>query len=162
MQEDGALEANSAPGTRNRRGFGGSRPLDEDEIRDCLERNWWGVLSTLGEEYPYAVPVVYGSDGEHFYIASRAGQKVENIKVRSGVCLNVIEVEDLSRQWTSVLVTGQAELISEPRGHLTAILALQRQARRVGPMTAKDISRMAAARVIRISPAAITGRTRCK
>ncbi len=141
--------------------FGESRPTDESEVQELLERNWWGVLSTLGDGHPYAVPVVYGYDGKYFYIASRDGRKVENIEARSGVCLNVVEVGKPGDHWTSVLIVGTAKLVKNPKGHLAAIRALRRQvgitARNVDP---KDLARMAAARVIRVLPTEITGRVR--
>ncbi|MEN8144462.1 MAG: pyridoxamine 5'-phosphate oxidase family protein [Gemmatimonadota bacterium] len=141
--------------------FGDSRPLDDGEVQELVERNWWGVLSTVGDTHPYAVPVVYGYDGEHFYIASRSGRKVEHIEARSGVCLNIVEVGRPGEHWTSVLVTGAAELVADAKGHLAAILALRRQAgitaRNVDP---RDLARMAAARVIRVCPSEITGRAR--
>jgi nitroimidazol reductase NimA-like FMN-containing flavoprotein (pyridoxamine 5'-phosphate oxidase superfamily) len=130
-------------------------------MQELLERNWWGILSTMGETHPYAVPVVYGYDGEHFYIASRSGRKIDHIEIRSGVCLNVVEVGNPGDHWTSVLITGQAELVGDAKGHLAAILALRRQAgitaRNVDP---RDLARMAAARVIRVLPTEMTGRAR--
>ena len=151
-------EASAAKG---RVRFGDSRPIGESEVQELLERNWWGVLATLGDGHPYAVPVVYGYDGKHFYIASRDGQKVENIEARPGVCLNIVEVSKPGDHWTSVLVIGSAKMVKDPKGHLAAIQALRRQAgitaRNVDP---KDLARMAAARVIRVIPNEITGRVR--
>lgn len=153
--------ATEQPDARSRSRFGESRALRAEEIDRFLERCWWGVLSTLEAEYPHAVPVVYGWDGKHFYIASREGRKIANIRTNPGVCLNVLEVEEIGRHWTSVLVTGQAKLVTGPRSRLAAVQALRRQAGVDLPITRKDAARMAAARVIRISPRKITGRTRC-
>ncbi len=141
--------------------YGESRPLDESEVQELLERSWWGVLSTLDDGHPYAVPVAYGYDGKRFYIASRSGRKVENIEARPGVCLNVVEVGNPGDYWKSILVIGRAELVGDAKGYLAAIRALRRQAgitvRNVDP---RDLARMAAARVIRVRPIEITGRAR--
>lgn len=145
--------------TTHRAGFRPSRALADDEIKRFLDRNWWGVLSTLEESSPYAVPVVYGYDGDHFYIANKIGRKTSNIEAHSGVCLCVTEVERGNAEWSSVVVTGDAEFVDDSDGQLDALRALRGQTGLdlvVGP---QDLSRLAAARVVRIVPREITGRT---
>ncbi len=145
--------------TTHRAGFRESRALADDEIRRFLDRNWWGVLSTLEERFPYAVPVVYGYDGDHFYIANKIGRKTSNIETRSGVCLCVTEVERGNAEWSSVVITGDAEFVDDSDGQLDALRALRGQTGldvEVGP---QDLARIAAARVVRIVPREITGRT---
>jgi len=117
------------------------------------------VLSTVEEPYPYAVPVVYGYDGDHFYIANKSGRKVSNIEAHRGVCLCVAEVERGTGEWSSVVVTGDAKFVDGVDGRLEALRTLRRQTGfdvKAGP---RDIARLAAARVIRIVPHEITGRT---
>lgn len=142
-----------------RGGFRESRALSNDEIERFLDRNWWGVLSTLEEHFPYAVPVVYGYDGDHFYIANKIGRKTSNIEAHSGVCLCVTEVQRGNAEWSSVVVTGDAEFVDDSEGQLDALRALRGQTGadlKVGP---QDLSRLAVARVVRIVPREITGRT---
>jgi nitroimidazol reductase NimA-like FMN-containing flavoprotein (pyridoxamine 5'-phosphate oxidase superfamily) len=144
--------------TNRRAGFRELRALDQDEIRVFLDRHWWGVLSTVEEPYPYAVPVVYGYDGEYFYVANKSGRKVSNIEANRGVCLCVADVER-GAEWSSVVATGDAEFVGSGDGRLAALRALRSQTGfdvEVGP---RDVARLAAARVIRIVPHEITGRT---
>lgn len=75
------------------------------EVHRFLLRHDWGILCTVGEGRPYAVPVSYGFDGRHLYVASGAGPKRRNLKGCLAVCLTAAEVEDGSH-WNSVVVAG--------------------------------------------------------
>ena len=138
----------------------GSRELDPAEIEAVLERNWWGTLSTSVEGQPYGVPIVYGYDGEHFYVASAAGRKVEAVEANPSVTLTIVEVEPDATGWSSVIVFGRVEFVRDPAGYLKALTALRRQRGYTGSVGPKDALRMARARVMRIIPAEITGRTK--
>lgn len=136
-----------------------SEVLDEDEVAALLERNWWGTLATAADDRPYAVPVVYGWDGRHFYVANTPGRKVRALEKNPAVCLTVVEVEGRGRSWRSVVVEGRAEPVSRPRGYLVALQALRRQVGKEGPPpSATEVARLARAEVIRIVPEEISGR----
>ena len=140
--------------------FGISREMTDEEVEDLLTRSWWGSLATVEEEGPYSVPVIYGWDRENFYVASRSGRKITNLKVNPAVCLTVVEAEGLGEPWYSVVVLGDAELVHGFQGHVTAIRALRGQVGREGKIRPKDVAAMPAAKVIRITPREITGRIR--
>ena len=55
--------------------FGISREMTDEEIEDLLTRSWWGSLATVEEGGPYSVPVIYGWDGENFYVAAGAAAR---------------------------------------------------------------------------------------
>lgn len=136
-----------------------SETLSEAEVAALLERNWWGTLATAAEGRPYAVPVVYGWDGERFYVANRPGRKARALEANPAVCLTVVEVEEGGGDWRSVVVEGRAEPVADPRGYLAALKALRRQVGRGGPPpTGADVARLARARVIRIVPERMAGR----
>jgi nitroimidazol reductase NimA-like FMN-containing flavoprotein (pyridoxamine 5'-phosphate oxidase superfamily) len=116
-------------------------------------------LSTVEEPYPYAVPVVYGYDGEYFYVANKSGRKVSNIEANRSVCLCVADVQQGPGDWSSVVATGDAEFIASGDGRLEALRALRRQMGYEIDVGPRDLARIAAARVIRIVPHEITGRT---
>lgn len=140
--------------------FGVSREMTGEEIDALLARSWWGSLATVEKDGPYAVPVIYGYDGQDFYVASRPGRKISNLEQNPAVCLTVVEAESLGAAWSSVVVLGNADLVHGFRGHMAAIRALRGQVGRSGKVTPRDVGRMAQARVIRISPREITGRIR--
>jgi nitroimidazol reductase NimA-like FMN-containing flavoprotein (pyridoxamine 5'-phosphate oxidase superfamily) len=131
-----------------------------EEIDALLARSWWGSLATVEKDGPYAVPVIYGYNGQDFYVASRPGRKISNLEQNPAVCLTVVEAKSLGAAWSSVVVLGNADLVHGFRGHMAAIRALRGQVGRSGKVTPRDVGRMAQARVIRISPREITGRVR--
>lgn len=123
-----------------------------------LEEEWWGVLSTSADGRPYAVPVVYGFDGDGFWIVSREGRKTRNLERNPAVCLSVSRVAGDGSAWASVVVTGTGRLVDGVRARLAALRALRRQCGRLGRPRPADAARMAGTRVIRIEPEEITGR----
>lgn len=134
---------------------GGPAFLSKDEVTAFLHRHDWGILATAVDDQPYAVPVGYGFDGERIYIATGPGQKLENIERNRRICLTVAEVENGSR-WTSVVILGRAVPADGMRETLRAIALL---ARRASP-SPRDIARFSRARIFRIEPEEISGRSR--
>lgn len=150
--EDEASEPAAPPAPR-------SRPdeLSPEEAEEFLRRRDWGVLSTIGDGAPYAVPVGYGFDGRYAYLASAPGRKLRNLLASPQVCLTVLDVRDGDR-WTSVVLIGTAAPVTNLPGQMRAVRAIQRQ--RGARVTAQDVARFARATVIRITPTEITGRRR--
>lgn len=155
----GERNEETGAGGPGRGGRFASEPLADDETAALLERNWWGTLAVSADAHPYAVPVVYGWDGRHLYVANTPGRKARTLERNPAVCLTVVEVEDRGASWRSVVVEGRAEPVSGPRGYVAALQALRRQVGKEGPPPSpSDLARLARARVIRIVPEAISGR----
>ena len=131
--------------------------LSPEETHDFLRRREWGVLCTVGDGAPYAVPVGYGFDGRCAYFASAPGRKLRNLLAAPRVCLTVLDVHD-GDEWCSVVLSGIAEPVIDLPGQMRAVRAIQRQ--RGTRVTAQDVARFARATVIRITPTEITGRRR--
>ena len=138
----------------------GSRELDAVDREAVIARNWWGTLATAIDGQPYGVPVVYGYDGEHFYVASAAGRKVEVVEANPLISLTIVEVSPDASGWSSVIALGCVDFVQDPASYLKALKALRRQRGYTGTVGPKDALRMARARVMRILPAEITGRTK--
>ncbi len=138
----------------------GSRELARADVEAVIAGNWWGTLATSVDDQPYGVPVVYGYDGEHFYVASAAGRKVEAVEANPLVSLTIVEAEPDATGWSSVIAFGRVEFVRDPAGYLRALEALRRQRDYTGSVGPKDVARMARARVMRIIPTEITGRTK--
>lgn len=133
------------------------RPLSESEIRALLDRNVWGVLSMALADEPYAVPVIYGYDGEAFVFANGPGRKVDTLKQNPRVCLVVTEVDGQGKAWRSVVVKGTVEWIESAGDRLYAFDLLRKQL----PFTAqrlRDAAKIATAPLARLVPTEITGR----
>lgn len=155
-----------APASAPERGFssdaagtGGARALAQPEIAAMVARNWWAILCTAADGGPYAVPVAYGEDNGLFYVASKAGRKIDNLETNPMACLTVTEVESGS-DWSCVVVEGRVEWVDRPLDALAALRALRRQCERSLPTSVRDAARLLDAKVLRIVPVEMTGRRR--
>jgi nitroimidazol reductase NimA-like FMN-containing flavoprotein (pyridoxamine 5'-phosphate oxidase superfamily) len=146
------------PGAAQYGGQRERRPLSEQEVRALIERNIWGVLSMAADNEPYAVPVIYGYDGDAFVFANGPGRKVDTLRRNPRVCLVITEVEDHGKVWRSVVVQGTVEWIESAGDRLYAFDLLRKQM----PFTVqrlRDATKIATAPVARLVPSEITGRT---
>ena len=139
---------------------GAARILDDDEMRAIVGRNYWGVLSTVGDDdQPYAIPIIYGFDGA-FYSVLRDGRKMQNMDGNPRVCMNVVEVENMAKTWRSVLAFGRAEWVEQDDEMRAAIDVIRGQypglpTRSGGGM---DALRAQGFRVLRLVVDEMTGR----
>ncbi|MEX2283264.1 MAG: pyridoxamine 5'-phosphate oxidase family protein [Gemmatimonadota bacterium] len=133
------------------------RELSRSEIDQLIQRNCWGVLSLAQGNEPYAVPVIYGYDGDAFVFANGPGRKVDIIDANPRVCLVITEVEEAGKRWRSVLVRGMVEWIDDVTGKLSAFNTLRKQVPASGTRV-RDGAKLASARVARLRADEITGR----
>lgn len=96
------------------------RRLSEEESISILLKGEYGVLATVGADYPYAVPVNYVVLNDSIYIhgTCEMGQKSENIENNPKVCFTVVgDTEVLAskfaERYESIIVFGQAEISNE-------------------------------------------------
>jgi nitroimidazol reductase NimA-like FMN-containing flavoprotein (pyridoxamine 5'-phosphate oxidase superfamily) len=134
------------------------RAMDPSEVGAFLATREWGMLATLGEAGPYAVPVGYGWDGRDLFFASGPGRKLRHLERDPTVCLTVAEVESGDR-WRCVVAAGVAEAVAGPLERVRALRHIHRQSTGSAP-TAADLVRAARARVFRVRPRELTGRVR--
>lgn len=151
-------EPAAEPGGSGEKGGAAVREMDSAEVHRFLLRHEWGLLCTVGDGVPYAVPVSYGFDGRFAYVASGPGRKLRNLEADGSVCLTVAEVEDGDR-WSSVVVTGRALPAESLRTRLHGLDSIRRQ-RSGGSPSVADLARIARATVFRITPEQVTGRAR--
>jgi nitroimidazol reductase NimA-like FMN-containing flavoprotein (pyridoxamine 5'-phosphate oxidase superfamily) len=137
----------------------GTRSLTADEIDGLLRRNNWGVLATSLDDEPYGVPIIYGWDGEGLYFVTGPGRKADFMEANPAVTLTVTEVEDGGARWRSVIVRGEARLLTGVGERLRALGALRRQRPGTKRRSAKDAARLVRARFMQIRTSALTGRS---
>ncbi len=82
------------------------------EIRDLLQKVGYGHLGYIHEGKPYVMPMNYYLKEKDIYLFTTVGMKTHDIEVNPEVCLQVEEIHE-SDHWRSVIVTGQAERLSE-------------------------------------------------
>ena len=112
--------------------------MDASEISSVLQRVGYGHLGCAKENRPYVVPIHYVYAPPDFYIYTTRGMKTEFICSNPEVCLQVEEVRD-ARNWTSIVVMGRAELLTDSgdRENATKLITL------INPSLTPAISRTA-------------------
>ena len=151
----GAAFAAEPEPVRNR--SSGTQVLSAPAIDEMLRDSWWGILSTTVDNQPYAVPVAYGWNGTHVFIASLDGRKIRNLQANPNACLTIANVES-GANWSSAIVEGPIQWVKSPGQLLVAFHALATQCGK--PFVAPPPSRLLDARVFRIIPKCVSGRAR--
>lgn len=94
-----------------------NRQLPEEETMEVLLKYEYGILSTMGDDYPYAVPMSYVVANNKIYIhgTCESGQKTKNIHNNPKVCFTVVGNTEIlpsqfATKYESVVVLGTASL----------------------------------------------------
>lgn len=94
-----------------------NRQLPEEETMEVLLKCEYGILSTMGDDYPYAVPMSYVVANNKIYIhgTCESGQKTKNIHINPKVCFTVVGNTEIlpsqfATKYESVVVLGTASL----------------------------------------------------
>ncbi len=155
----------SAPADAHAGGHGASRfkasiPMDAAGIADCLCANRWGTLATIHDGRPYAIPLIFGWDGELLYFIASPGRKTEDLIANPDVCFTVTEVAQGGHRWRSVVVLGTAELVADVPGRISALRTLRAHLNvSIKDVGVADVAALAHARVVRVRPREVTGRS---
>ena len=87
--------------------------MREQECKEVLSRAQVARLGCSFEDQPYVVPIYFAYDGDYIYVFSTSGQKIEWMRVNPKICVQTdIQSEG---EWTSVVVTGRYEELTEPQ-----------------------------------------------
>ena len=86
--------------------------MSSKEIQDFLQESGYGHLGYIHEGKPYVMPMHYYLNDSDIYLFTTAGMKTHDIDVNPDVCLQVEKIDD-PLHWRSVIVTGQAEQLTE-------------------------------------------------
>jgi len=96
------------------------RQLSKNAAMKILLNGEFGVLATIGTEYPYSVPINYVIIDNYIYIhgSCEEGQKATNIKKNNNVCFTVVGKTEVlsskfSEKYESVIVLGKAEIVND-------------------------------------------------
>jgi hypothetical protein len=85
--------------------------LDAEGIERVLTSEVLGRIGCRARGRVYVVPVTYAYDGEHVYVHSGEGTKVEAMRADPSVCFEVEHVRAIS-SWESVIAWGTFEELS--------------------------------------------------
>jgi uncharacterized protein len=83
-----------------------------EEIQDLLQKVEYGHLGYIHEGKPYVMPMNYYLEEKDIYLFTTEGMKTHDIDANPEVCLQVEEIHE-SSHWRSVIVSGQAERLTD-------------------------------------------------
>ncbi len=86
--------------------------MGQEEIRGFLQEIGFGHLGYIHEGKPYVMPMHYYLEGSDIYLFTTVGMKTHDIDANPEICLQVEKVDN-PLHWRSVIVTGQAERLTE-------------------------------------------------
>lgn len=86
--------------------------LDRDESLALLRGYQMGRLGCVADGEPYIVPINYTFDGASAISHSLPGRKIEAMRARPRVCLQVDDIRD-QFNWRSVIAYGTYEEITD-------------------------------------------------
>jgi len=126
----------------------GSERMDNDEI---LTAGYWGVLTAVEAGAPYAVPVIYGWDGQAAYVLMQPGRKERALRGCTAACLSVCAGDG-----GTVLVRGRGEWVEEltKKAHAADVVRRQMAGRRAPSI--RDAARLVRAQVLKLVPLEVT------
>ncbi len=86
--------------------------MGQIEMQDFLHKVGYGHLGYIHEGKPYVVPMHYYLEDSDIYLFTTQGMKTHDININPEICLQVEEIHD-PLHWRSVIVTGQAERLTD-------------------------------------------------
>jgi nitroimidazol reductase NimA-like FMN-containing flavoprotein (pyridoxamine 5'-phosphate oxidase superfamily) len=95
--------------------------LTAEQCREVLTRTNMARLACARANQPYVVPIFFSFDAQDgcLYSFSTLGQKVDWMRGNPKVCLEVEEIGG-QHQWTTILVFGRYEEITDSSEHADA------------------------------------------
>ena len=137
------------------------REMSQEEIERLLGRGWYGHLGCARDGHPYVVPMSYAYDRGDLYFFTTEGTKTEFIAANHEVCFQVEEVES-AEHWQSVMLTGRAELLTDPARVEQAMFLVSERNPSLSPAISRTKigawTRLSRIALYRLRPAATYGR----
>jgi nitroimidazol reductase NimA-like FMN-containing flavoprotein (pyridoxamine 5'-phosphate oxidase superfamily) len=133
--------------------------LSRDEVDELLEQAPVAHIGVLFEGRPYVTPMSFVRLGGVFYFRTGPGRRLEAIRSDPATCLEVTKYEPSSGHWRSVVVTGEASLVTDPE--LEAAVSqeiLRKYARAIGsPMSHPGLVPLNQDYIVAVRPLELTG-----
>lgn len=142
--------------------------LSQEASEQYLREENWGVLSLHGDSgYPYGVPMNYAWDNGSILLhcSSENSHRLDSLKRNRKVCFTVVPEHELDREhwstiYTSIILFGTAEIITDPEEKASAMEAFMKT---LSPEKAEEAVHTCDPRIpelimIRIRPSHVTGR----
>lgn len=104
--------------------------LSKEETIEIFQRNTSGVLSLMGKEYPYGVPLSYVYDrGKIYFHCAKKGYKLELIAENERACFTVIDQDEIvpdefTTYFRSAMAFGKVSVIEQLDERIEALRKL--------------------------------------
>jgi len=99
------------------------KELGNREIGELLMRLNYGHLACCDESGPYVVPIHYAYEEPYIFVYTTEGKKSAILEKDPRICLQIEDVRD-RRDWSSVIVFGEAERLVDEKERTKAIDAV--------------------------------------
>lgn len=99
------------------------RPMTDQEAREFIKHNRFGLLSLADQGRAYGLPLFYGYDGHALFVHVHPGLKLQFIRTTAEACVTIVRVHSLD-DWASVQVFGRLERVGDGPERIVAHQAL--------------------------------------
>ena len=137
-------------------------PISDEEAIEFLRDAMVAHLGVVHDGEPYVTPMSFVVDGRRLLFRTKPGKRFEAIEENPRVCVEVSRFDDVSGDWVSVVVKGNAvERTDEPTTSRAVELLLEKYASVLGsPLSTGGLQPMASfPHVLEVSIDEITGLT---
>jgi uncharacterized protein len=110
--------------------------LSEQDARALLHAGRLGRLGCCLDGQPYVVPVYYLLEGNHIYMHSLPGRKINWLRANPHGCLQVDELQD-EYHWRSVLAFGEYEELTDAAERERVLAELFKHLPHLSPVEAR-------------------------
>jgi len=86
--------------------------MGKKEIHEFLQQIGYGHLGFIHEGKPYVMPMQFYLKDEDIYLFTTLGMKTHDIEANHEICLQAEDINNPSH-WRSVIISGQAELLTQ-------------------------------------------------
>ena len=86
--------------------------LNNSDIENVLEQQFFGHIGCHANDITYVVPVSYAYDGLSVYAHSHEGLKVDMMRRNPSVCFEVDKIENMAN-WQTVIAWGEFEELQD-------------------------------------------------
>jgi len=83
-------------------------PIDTAEAIQFLSESMVAHIGVIIDEEPYVTPMSFVVDGNRVLFRTKPGKRFEAIEASPAVCIEVSQFDEVTGDWTSVIVRGKA------------------------------------------------------
>jgi nitroimidazol reductase NimA-like FMN-containing flavoprotein (pyridoxamine 5'-phosphate oxidase superfamily) len=99
------------------------RDLNSQEIEEFVSRSNYGHMACCDDGAPYIVPIHFAYSDGYIYVYTTQGKKWRIISKNPRICVQIEDVKD-NKNWTSVVVDGEAQELTEEAERRLAVDAV--------------------------------------